>query len=197
MAKIVLTEAQANYILEITSAEITAEASNVDLVPSEAQKTAGNYKMGHIHVKGMSITIEQPKDSYRKWKDENGNEGQTKMNNHYGYFTKSKGKDGDAVDVFIGDNIENFERVYVVDQNSKDGKTFDESKVMLGFDSKKEAYDAYMSNYNKGWTGFRAITSVPLPVFKKWLYRGRKQRQPFADYVAIKKKQLEENKRER
>ena len=39
-----------------------------------------------------------------------------------------------------------------------------------------------------------AITSVPLKTFKKWLYRGRKQRQPFRDYVEIKKKQLKENR---
>ena len=71
---------------------------------------------------------------------------------------------------------------------------FDETKVMLGFNSKEEAKEAYLSNYSPGWKGFRKITSVPLNVFKKWLYRGRKQRQPFADYIEIKKKQLKENK---
>ena len=71
---------------------------------------------------------------------------------------------------------------------------FDETKVMLGFNSKEEAKGAYLSNYDENWKGFMAITSVPLKTFKKWLYRGRKQRQPFKDYVEIKKKQLKENK---
>ena len=71
---------------------------------------------------------------------------------------------------------------------------FDETKVMLGFNSKEEAKEAYLSNYDENWKGFMAITSVPLKTFKKWLYRGRKQRQPFRDYVEIKKKQLKENR---
>ena len=65
---------------------------------------------------------------------------------------------------------------------------------MLGFDSKEEAKNAYLSNYEPNWKGFMGITSVSLKLFKKWLYRGRKQRQPFRDYVEIKKKQLKENK---
>ena len=196
--KFILTEKQQNIIAksllnEITSDEIMAETENVDLTPTDAQKEAGNYRMGHISVKGMRISIENPIGSKRYFTKENGERGFVVMNNHYGYFNVSKGKDGDAVDVFIGPNIENFERVYCIDQSKKDG-TFDETKVMLGFDSKQEAKDAYLSNYNSGWTGFMAITSVPLITFKKWLYRGRKQRQPFKDYVEIRKKQLQESK---
>lgn len=192
--KIILSEAQLRLLAEITSEEISAEANEADLIPTDAQKKAGNYKMGHIRVKGMKISIENPKDSYRGYTKDDGTKGYSKMNHHYGYFGTSKGKDGDAVDVFIGDDIESFDKVYVVDQNNSEGN-FDESKVMLGFLSKKDAYNAYMSNYEEGWTGFRSITAVPLNFFKKWLYRGRKQRQPFADYVSVKKKQIEENKK--
>ena len=115
------------------------------------------------------------------------------MKNDYGYFSHTLGKDGDAVDVFIGPDVENFDKVYCVDQNDKEGN-FDETKVMLGFNSKEEAKKAYFSNYQPDWKGFRTITGVSLRLFKKWLYRGRKQRQPFADYVEIKKKQLQEQK---
>lgn len=193
MTKIIITESQYKYLInEITSEEITAEAENVNLTPTDAQKEAGNYRMGHISIKGMKIAIENPKGSKRYYK-ENGEEKYNVMKNHYGYFNISKGKDGDCVDVFIGPNVENFERVYCIDQNDKEGN-FDETKVMLGFDSKKEAKEAYLSNYSPTWKGFRGITSVSLKTFKKWLYRGRKQRQPFADYVEIKKRELKENK---
>lgn len=192
--RVLITEAQARYLAEMTSSEIAAEASKADLVPTDAQKAAGNYSKGHVRVKGMKISIENPEGSYRKYYDENGEERYSRMNNHYGYFGTTKGKDGDSVDVFIGPDIEDFERVYVVDQNKPDG-TFDESKVMLGFSSKEEAKEAYLKNYSNDWNGFRAITSVSLPLFKKWLYRGRKQRQPFSDYVEIKKKQLNEAKK--
>lgn len=193
MRKIIITENQYNrLLLEITSNEIDDKCETVDLMPSDAQKEASNYRMAHFFVKGMKIAIENPKGSKRYYTDEKtGERKYTVMNNHYGYFNITKGKDGDAVDVFIGPSIDDFQNVYCVDQNNKAGE-FDETKVMLGFTSKEQAKAAYMSNYSPGWTGFRAITGVSLKHFKKWLYRGRKQRQPFADYVYIQKKKIEE-----
>ena len=181
---------------EITSEEVTIEANEANTNPTEGQKEAGNYKMGHISVKGMKIAIENPKGSKRYYgeTDENGNRKFNVMKNHYGYFNVTKGKDGDAVDCFLGPNIEGFDKVYAVDQNTKEGD-FDETKVMLGFNSKEEAKEAYLSNYEPGWNGLRAITGVSLKTFKKWLYRGRKQRQPFADYVYIQKKKIDEQKK--
>ena len=191
--KVIVSESQLRVILnEIASVEIDERTKDVDLTPTDAQKEASNYRMAHFFVKGMKIAIENPKGSKRYYTDEKtGEKKYVVMNNHYGYFNITKGKDGDAVDVFIGPDIDNFENVYCVDQNNKKGE-FDETKVMLGFTSKEQAKAAYMSNYSPGWTGFRAITGVSLKHFKKWLYRGRKQRQPFADYVYVQKKKIEE-----
>ena len=190
--QLIITESQYKRLLqEISSTEIDKRCEDVNTNPTEAQKKCSNYKMAHISVKGMKISIENPKGSKRYY-DENGVEKYNIMKNHYGYFNITKGKDGDAVDVFIGPNIDDFENVYCVDQNKKDG-TFDETKVMLGFTSKKEAKEAYLSNFSPNWKGFRCITGVTLRAFKKWLYRGRKQRQPFAEYIEIKKQKLKEN----
>ena len=193
--KVILSESQLRcFLKEIASTEIDERAKDVDLTPTDAQKEAGNYKMAHISVKGMEIAIENPKGSKRYFTDEKtGEKRYVVMNNHYGYFNITKGKDGDAVDVFIGPDIDNFDNVYCVDQNNKAGE-FDETKVMLGFTSKEQAKASYMSNYDPNWRGFRAITGVSLKHFKKWLYRGRKQRQPFADYVYIQKKKITESK---
>ena len=60
--------------------------------------------------------------------------------------------------------------------------------------TKKEAKAAYFANFDSNWHGFMHITGVSLTTFKKWLYRGRKQRQPFADYVEIQKKKLNEER---
>ncbi len=180
---------------EFTTSNIGAEAKKVNTNPTDGQKQAGNYKKGHIVVRGMKITIEQPKGSYRKGKDANGREWKQLMHNHYGYFTRTKGKDGDEVDVFLGPRLKSFTTVFVIDQNNG-SREFDESKVMLGFDSEDKAKDAYLSNYKKGWNRIRKITGVPLKIFKEWLYRGRKQRQPFGDYVTIKQKKLNENKKD-
>ena len=93
----------------------------MNINPSEAQKKSGNYAMGHINIHGFQITIENPKGSKRYYgeKDADGNRKYNVMKNHYGYFTKSLGKDGDAVDVFIGPNVDNFERVYCVDRKDQ------------------------------------------------------------------------------
>ena len=188
---VVLNENQFKKLYEeLSKEEIDQRANEADINPSDAQKEAGNYKMGHVRVRGFDITIENPVGSKRYYgKDKKK---YNVMQNHYGYFTKTKGKDGDQVDVFIGPDVERFEKVYVVDQKMN-GK-FDESKVMFGFSSKKEAKAAYFSNFDKNWHGFMHITGVSLTTFKKWLYRGRKQRQPFADYVEIQKKKLNEER---
>lgn len=188
---VVLSENQFKKLYEeLSKEEIDQRASEANINPSDAQKEAGNYKMGHVRVRGFDITIENPVGSKRYYgKDKKK---YNVMKNHYGYFTKTKGKDGDQVDVFIGPDVEKFEKVYVVDQKMN-GK-FDESKVMFGFSSKKEAKAAYFSNFDKNWHGFMHITGVSLTTFKKWLYRGRKQRQPFADYVEIQKKKLNEER---
>lgn len=162
----------------------------VNQSPTENQKKAGNYKKGHFRFKGYEITIENPKGSIRKGVDKNGEKWEIEMKNHYGYFTKTKGKDGDAIDVFLGPNLKS-EYIFVVDQKNDD--KFDESKVMIGFNSSDEAKQAYLNNYSEGWDGFMTITKVNEKLFKKWLYDGYKQRKPFSEYVEIKKKKLEEN----
>ena len=156
---------------------------DININPTEKQKENGNYKKGHISINGFDITIENPKGSYRRGVDSNGKEWKTKMCNDYGYFLNSMGYDGDHVDVFFGNDFES-EKIFVVDQKVK-GK-FDESKVMLGFNTKEEAKKAYLSNYEKDWKGFHKITEVDEETFKKWLYDGKKQRKPFYQYKNIK-----------
>jgi hypothetical protein len=156
----------------------------VDTNPSEAQIEAGNYKKGHTTIQGMEITIENPKGSVREGTDEEGKRWKTKLNNTYGYFKRTKGKDGDQIDVFIGDNLES-DKIFVVDQNNPDG-SFDESKVMMGFNSIKEAKDAYLSNYSKGWQGLGKITYSPLNTFKEWMGGGSRQTKPYFQYKMVK-----------
>lgn len=134
--------------------------------PTEAQKEAGNYKLGHINVQGLDVSIENPKGSIRRGTDPDGNAWESEMANHYGYIRRTEGADGEPVDVFVGDNIES-DRVFIIDQGNPDG-TFDEHKVMIGFDSEQEAVEAYKSNYDDGWT-VGPVTALPMDAFKEWL----------------------------
>lgn len=159
--------------------QIDREVKNVNTKPTDAQKEAGNYKKAHVTVNGFKITIENPKGSRRYYNGDKYNV----MKNHYGYFNGSVGYDGDQVDVFLGDDLDS-DKIFVVDQKKPSGG-FDESKVMMGFKTEKEAKDAYMSNYDKNWKGFMAITEVSVEDFKKWLHARKKQRKAFSEYKKL------------
>lgn len=164
--------------------------NETDTEPTEAQKKSGNYKKGHVKFGGYDYTIENPKGSYRSGVDENGKEWKQKMNDTYGYIRGKFGKDGDHLDMFINDkaDLDSWNGdVYVVDQVNPDG-TFDEHKVMYGYDSLEEAKEAYLSNYEKGWTGLGNITPVSKAGFDKWLDKSNRKLKPFADYADITSK---------
>lgn len=140
-----------------------AKRTNVNL--AEEQKEFGSYAKGTADVLGFKICIENPKGSIRSGVDKDGNEWHSRMKNHYGFFRNSRGKDGDAIDVFLGPNLLS-EKIYVIDQVDPKTHEFDEHKVMFGFNSLKEAKEAYLSNYEKGWKGLGSITETTLNKFK-------------------------------
>lgn len=160
--------------------EIANAEAEVDTNPTEAQKEAGNYKMGHVTIQGLDITIENPKGSTRSGISADGKAWSTVMNNSYGYVLGTTGKDADHIDVFLGENPLS-EKAFVIDQVNKDG-SFDEHKVMLGFDTVEEAEAAYMSNYEKGWQGLGNITETTVPAFTEWAKAGTRRIKPFAEY---------------
>ena len=172
-----------------TIGEKVAQAeAETDTNPTDGQKEAGNYKKGHVRIGQFDITVENPKGSVRRGTDANGNPWQTTMHNTYGYIRGTEGVDGDHIDVFLTDDIDgwNGRRVYVVDQYNEDG-TFDEHKVMLGFNDEADARDAYFSNYSKGWADNRKIvmTSTNLEDFEKWIDSSHRKTKPFAEYRSI------------
>lgn len=172
------------------SAKIKTASADVNTEPTEAQKEAGNYKKGHVQVGTFDITIEQPQGSVRKGTDANGKQWECKMHNTYGYFRGTEGVDGDHIDVFLSNDIDgwNGRKVYVVDQYNPDG-TFDEHKVMLGFNDMDEAKSDYLANYEKGWEDGRRIvvSTTNLEYFEKWIDSSHRKTKPFAEYAGVKK----------
>ena len=157
---------------------------------------AGNYKKGHVQVGTFDITIEQPQGSVRKGTDANGKQWESKMNNTYGYIRGAVGVDGDHIDVFLSNDIDgwNGRKVFVVDQYNPDG-SFDEHKVMLGFNDQDEAKGDYLANYEQGWENGRRIdiTGVNLEDFEKWIESSKRKTKPFGEYSSVKKDVVEIN----
>ena len=177
-----------NYIEQRLGQKVAEAEKQVDTNPTEPQKEAGNYKKGHVKVGSFDITIEQPKGSIRSGVDANGNKWETEMQNTYGYIRDTKGVDGDHIDVFLADNIDGWDgtQVFVIDQYNEDG-TFDEHKVMLGFNDETDAFNAYLSNYEKGWENTRKliITSSALDNFKEWIDSSNRKTKPYSEYKNV------------
>ena len=165
--------------------------------PTEAQKEAGNYKKGHVQVGTFDITIEQPEGSIRRGTDADGKQWEIKMHNTYGYFRGTEGVDGDHIDVFLSNDIDgwNGRKVFVVDQYNPDG-TFDEHKVMLGFNDMDEAKSDYLANYEKGWENGRRITvsTTNLEDFEKWIDSSHRKTKPFSEYSSVNKETVAADK---
>lgn len=183
-------EADAEQRERSEASEQTPHDEERSAEPTEAQKAAGNYKMEHRRVDGYNISIENTKGSVRRGTGADGKPWETTMQNDYGYIRGTEGVDGDHIDVFLSDTPEEGD-VFVVDQVNEDG-TFDEHKVMYGFPTEQAARDAYLSNYEQGWTGLGAITHVSKDEFKKWIQSSRRKTKPFAEYKSVKTTSSEE-----
>ena len=180
-----------NYIdasSSLANAVAVAE-KETDTTPTEKQKEAGNYKKGHVQVGTFNITIENPKGSVRSGIDTEGNKWKTIMQNTYGYIRGTEGVDGDHIDVFLSDDIDgwNGRRVFVVDQYNEDG-SFDEHKVMLGFNETDDAEAAYFANYDSDWANNHktVVTAVNLEDFEKWIDSSHRKTKAFAEYKSVK-----------
>ena len=172
-------------------AAVEAASAEVNTEPTPAQAEAGNYKKGHITIGEFDITIENPAGSVRKGIDADGKEWSTTMANTYGYIKGTEGVDGDHIDVFLHENMDmwNGRKVYVVDQTNTDG-SFDEHKVMLGFNDEWDAMHAYLANYDRTWAdthpGLR-ISETNIEDFNKWVQSSHRKTKPFADYSSVSK----------
>ncbi|MCL1606696.1 MULTISPECIES: LPD38 domain-containing protein [Mediterranea] len=170
--------------------KIAQAEAETNTEPTERQKEAGNYKKGHVRIGQFDITVENPKGSVRRGVDASGKAWEHTMQNTYGYIRGTEGVDGDHIDVFLTNDIDgwNGRRVYIVDQYNEDG-TFDEHKVMLGFNDEADAQDAYLSNYEKGWEYKHKLvmSSVNLPDFEKWINSSHRKTKPFAEYKSVNK----------
>lgn len=179
-------EKQAEPVESSMNERIAAAEAEVNTTPTDAQKAAGNYKKGHVQVGTFDVTIENPAGSVRSGVDADGKPWSNTMHNTYGYIRGTVGVDGDHIDVFLSDSPEEGD-VFVVDQINPETGEFDEHKVMYGFPSEQAAREAYLSNYEPGWTGLGAITHVTKDEFKKWVESSKRKTKPFADYSTVSK----------
>jgi hypothetical protein len=144
------------------------------------------YKLSRrMKFRDLNISVETDKGEKRHWYDPHNKEkGTTTMTHPYGYIRRTKGVDGDHVDVYVGPN-EQAKNVYIVHQmKAPDFKKYDEDKCMLGFDSAAAAKAAYLKNFNDD-RFFGSITTMPYDDFKKKVLKSFDLKRPHKIAEAI------------
>ena len=142
--------------------------------PTEAQKESGRYRKGEIRIQGLNIAIGNPKGSKRQGTDRGGKKWSVTMPAHYGYVRRTKGADGDEVDVYVGGTPQS-QTVFVVDQVDADTKKFDEHKAFIGYKTRDEVRKTYDKGFsdNRGPARRKAIVPMSIDDFRTWLSRPR------------------------
>ena len=135
--------------------------------PSFAQLAAGNYPKQRVSFRGLPISIENPRGTYRRGRDRGGKEWATKMPADYGYIrgTSATGADGDPYDVFVGPDLDATHAYVVETAAPPDFRNRDEEKAMLGFASLAEAHRAFLQAYDNP-KFCRRIEALPMDEFK-------------------------------
>jgi len=148
----------------------TAFASGGAVLPTEAQKAAGNYRKRHVKVHGLDISIETEKGAERSGVSDSGKPWSVKMPADYGYIKGTTGADGDHVDVYLGPDLSSTS-VFVVDQKDLRTGKFDEHKALLGFNSLDDAKRTYIAGFSDGHGSDRMgkIARLTIQEFKSWL----------------------------
>lgn len=168
--------------------EIAESKTKTDL--TSTQKQSGQYPKGQVTLKGIPITIENPKGSTRSGHSDKGTYWESVLSYSYGFIDNSIGSDGDEIDVFIGplaDTEVDF-IVFIINQIDPDTGVFDEQKVMFGFSNSSEAKQAYLSCYEQGWMGFGSMEQISLKGFIPWVKR--KSNEVFINQLTPKKNEV-------
>lgn len=165
-----LGDANADPTRQVSSA-FDEQQRQLEIATPNEDKTAKAHKLeARVKFRGLPISIETGKGQYRHWYDPHtGKHGKTKMKHAYGYIRRTKGLDGDHVDVFVGPN-EKATHVYVVmTKKAPDFKELDEEKCMLGFDSEEDARAAFAAAYDKPGF-FHSIKGIAFAAFEKRVF---------------------------
>lgn len=170
--------AKNKHVSEAIASEIIDGAAAKTEKPTPEQAKSGEYTKGKFKIHGLTIAIETPKGGTRSGTDKDGKAWSVKLAGHYGYIDRTEGKDGDEVDVFIGDNPDS-DKVFVINQKKLDTGAFDEHKSVIGCDSEEEAVKLYKASYTKGIADklLGSVVELTFQEFVDWATEGNTKKE--------------------
>lgn len=141
----------------------------------DKQKEGKKFKLqGNTSYRGLSIAIENKKGSVRRGVNDDGSKWETKMFYPYGYIQGTLGVDGDKLDCYVNTKNKETDKVFIIHQKNPETGRYDEDKVMLGFDTKEEARNAYLAHYDTH-KFLGEITTMNFEEFKKKALKVKKK----------------------
>jgi hypothetical protein len=99
-----------------------------------------------LEFQGIPIHIDRPK-GFIMTGEKDGKPWKRQYKYNYGYIPRTKGGDGDQLDVFLGPKRRSQSAFWAI--QTKDDGSFDEYKVFLGFENRDEATAAYRAHIPK------------------------------------------------
>ena len=132
-----------------------------------------------IKLHGITIAIEWRKGEMRRYYNHDPLKARSKgkidynqkMHADYGYIKGVIDADGEELDVYLGPNRESV-KVFVLEKLRRTDSSFDENKIMLGYDSLKEARASYLQHQGKDELG--SVYELSLALFKQKFLRKNK-----------------------
>lgn len=120
-------------------------------------------RMEALNFHGLAITIEWRKGDRKP--DKMDPDWSYQLNADYGFFDGTTSPEEEEMDVYVGDNKES-QRVFMASLLNYDGE-FQEFKVLLGFDTRKDAERFFCDQYSESKCGpFMEMTMADL---KDWI----------------------------
>lgn len=128
--------------------------------------------MRKTQYQGIPITIDRPAGYVQTGKDDAGNDWTREYKVDYGYIPRTKGGDGEGLDVFMGPNPDASDAFWIV-QRKADG-SFDEYKIVLGANDESEAKRIYVDHVPEKYMS--AIFPMPVEQMKALLNKEPKHK---------------------
>ncbi len=125
----------------------------------------------HRIFQGLLIHIEHDRGDTRRGTSPDGTAWRTTMSHPYGEIVGTLAVDGDPLDVFIGPNP-HATHAYVIASKLPGSPHYDESKIMLGWDTQEAAVAAFRANYDRPGF-FLDVTRWPMAAVQDLVHQHR------------------------
>jgi hypothetical protein len=146
---------------------------NQQSLTAQISSLMGSRKLhDRVNFRGLQISVENRKHSLRQGVGKGGKPWAVFMRLPYGYLRggNQMGVDGDAVDVFVGPNLD-APNVYVIHTQDPETQKYDEDKVFLGIMTAPEAKLEFLRNYDSPGH-FQSMDTIPFEEFRERMLDG-------------------------